>query len=170
MAMTDIVTDLPRDWTWTCGKCGAEHERDALACPKCYHAKYPNWDAMRGTHIMAAVEDGLENPLDILKYCLATGAYQPHQLSLQTVAQNAKYLTRDTRKIARARANHQADAMMADVITNGDTKDKLTVLKGIGVLGEGTEGRGLVVQIGVSASEVKMLVVAAPAPETETES
>ena len=131
---------MPDLRAWTCDHCTAAELDGALIwCPQCRHARYPSWAVMVASHVLEHIADGESEPLEILKALQARNINGYKSLTLAFVAQQIRLLTKDTTDLARRLLKARSAVLALDVAENGDTKDKIALLKGIQVLGEVTE-------------------------------
>jgi hypothetical protein len=92
---------------------------------------------MLAEHISEHLEDGLTDAVAVLQAMQSRPVYARFGgLTLALIAQQMRLLTTDTTALARQIAKARAARTMLEVIETGDAKDKIAVMKGIGVLSD----------------------------------
>lgn len=128
---------------WTCESCQSEqtHER---WCEQCDRPRFQSWDVMVSEHVLEHIADGLSTPLEVQKAMNERASYANIHggLTLQFIAQRIRLLTKDTTSLARDLLKARAATTALEVLRDGDTKDKVQVLRGIQVLGDVVEHKG----------------------------
>ncbi len=126
---------------WLCPHCRTEQTHEVL-CQACYASRYASWAIQVAVHVTEHLADGLATPLEVLQAMQARECYANAQMTLQFIASQIRLLTVDTTRLARDLAKARASRMMLEVMTEGDTKDKIQVMRGIQVLGDVVEHKG----------------------------
>jgi hypothetical protein len=117
---------------WTCESC--HEERTGMFCATCY----PTYAVQLATHVRQHLEDGIIDPLEMLTAMQARPVYAARiaKFGLSFITHQMRLLTRDTTRLARDLVKAHAAQLAADVIRDGDPKDKTALLRGVQVLGE----------------------------------
>ena len=124
-----------------CRTCEAELPLGFASCQRCGTPRNSTWAIMLAEHIIALMDEGVVDTLEMLARLQDSGRYLV-QFTPQYVAQQMRLVTRDTTQLARQLAKARAARTMLEVLETGDTKDKIQVMRGIQVLGDVVEHKG----------------------------
>ena len=129
--------------TWTCPNCRTEADDATMFCFACDRPRYASWAIQVAEHVLEHIEDGLTEPLAVLKAMQERVCYAKGGLTLAFVAQQMRLLTKDTTTIARALLKARAANMALRASHDGASEATLLgLLKGIQVLGDVVEHKG----------------------------
>ena len=138
--------------TWICDQCRAEQTTDGRWCDACQAPRYPSFAIMVATHITEHLADGLSEPLDVLRAMQARPCYARTALELDFITRQLRLLTKDTTALARQIVQARSARTMLEVLSDGEPKDKIAVLKAWGPEANVEHDRGgLTVVIGGNA-------------------